>query len=322
MSDTFYDLFKALDDKTREPGFNKRDHEPDIPNEVKTFLGQLSLLKDVPYYYLVPGEKYLPKYKKDSGTGQNEPEECGALKFFWLDPVWVQCLLNGAVSVCEPADMLLLLSKAMEGNYAAEVFRMELIERFKKQLFGSYKPGEIEGEIIKRMKEKGMNVINLTDPAVPTNAQSNWRYTGFLFRSGLVSGWKGLEVQAWGIDSIDDKTPKRLLNLVRMETIAPDTLFCLCEGIITEVTITQPSENLHFGVGGDYDTGKFTVQKDNKTIDIPMRGDKKRRVLNINDGNGLVSMLKTPANKFTSAEFAIEMLSKPIKDTIELYWGK
>jgi hypothetical protein len=325
MADTFYNLFKELEEITGQSGFNIKDFEPEIPIEVKTFLGQLSLLQNVPFTYLVADEKYLPKFKKpDKGNDHEELEECGSLRFFWLDPMWVQCLLNGAVSLF-PDDMELLLTKAMAGDYAAHVYKLEMIDRIKKQLYGSYNPNEIEQEIIGRLKENGLNIERLSDPAKATNAQANWRYTGFFLRSSLVSGWKGLEVVTKGIDNLDEKTPARKLNIVRMETIAPDTFFCLCEGIITEVTISQPPEGLHFGVDGVDNTGKYYKQKSNsdKRIEVPLRGNGKRKgVLNIDDNNGLVRLMKEESTKFTSAEFAVSLVAKAIKNTVTVVWNK
>jgi hypothetical protein len=353
MMDTalLYDLFKDLAGKTGTAGFNINDYAPPVPTEVKTFLGELSLLRDVPHHYLVPEERLLPRYQKADGSStdpalQDEMEECGSIRFFWLDPLWVQCLLNGALSMSEPEDMELLLTKAMEGNYAAAVLKADLLSRFKTQLYGNYKPEQMEAEYLKRLASKGMHLEKLTDDPVPTNAQSNWRYTGFLFRSALVSGWKGLEVEAKGINSLDpgerDNTP-RTLGIVRMETIAPDTYFCMCEGIITEVVITQPPENLHFAIDGEYDTKDFYItpgghDSDRVTINFRETGSF-NGVININDGDSsLASQLKkvlaaysagnmpevlkkdVADSSITSVDMALATLAKPVKDSITLDW--
>ena len=44
----------------------------------------LSILKGVPFNYLVPDERMLPKE---------------SLRCFWIDPFWVRCLLDGALSI-------------------------------------------------------------------------------------------------------------------------------------------------------------------------------------------------------------------------------
>ncbi len=55
------------------------------PNdEIKGWFRRLSLLEQVPFNYLVPDEQMLP------------PE---SIRFFWLDSLWINCLLDGAYSV-------------------------------------------------------------------------------------------------------------------------------------------------------------------------------------------------------------------------------
>lgn len=55
-----------------------------IPADIEESLGRLMLLYGVPFHYLVPEEDMLP------------PE---SIRFFYLDPGWLKCLLEGACSV-------------------------------------------------------------------------------------------------------------------------------------------------------------------------------------------------------------------------------
>lgn len=55
-----------------------------MPDVLASWLNDLSLLKGVPFNYLVPDERMLP-------------EE--SIRFFQLDSLWVECLLDGAFSV-------------------------------------------------------------------------------------------------------------------------------------------------------------------------------------------------------------------------------
>lgn len=57
---------------------------PGLPDDVATWFLELVLLQNVPFHYLVPRQEMLP------------PE---SLRFFTVDPAWVQCLLDGAFSV-------------------------------------------------------------------------------------------------------------------------------------------------------------------------------------------------------------------------------
>jgi hypothetical protein len=51
---------------------------------ISTWFASLSLLRGVPFNYLVPDEAMLPKE---------------AIRFFWVDSTWIDCLLDGAFSI-------------------------------------------------------------------------------------------------------------------------------------------------------------------------------------------------------------------------------
>lgn len=323
----FTDLKKQLDDNTH---FNLKAFEPEVPPAVRLFLGRLSMLHGVSPEYLVPDEKLLPKFREEKQHDETVKTEFGALRFFWVDPAWIECLLDGALSVGPEADREFLLTNAMRANYMAEAFQKEQVERFKKQLSGSYAPSEFKAEMLQRVKAKGINIKgdDVTEIAAPTNAQDNWRFTGFLLRSSLISGWRGIEIAVKGKDAASDpQSSVRTLQLVRMERIAPDTLFCLCEGVITSVEIIQPPENLHFGLSGDTESLHFTKQLSGVStgkesapvmIDIPMRGDGSKRVVNVSAlVEGMNKALGVTAN---SAGFAMEMIAQPIRNEITVNW--
>ncbi len=59
--------------------------QPPFPSDLANWFQQhLGLLSGVPFHYLVPDEGYLPKE---------------SLRFFFLDPVWIECLFDGAFAV-------------------------------------------------------------------------------------------------------------------------------------------------------------------------------------------------------------------------------
>ncbi|MER5704041.1 hypothetical protein ABT023_19165 [Micromonospora sp. NPDC002296] len=58
--------------------------DPAPPEVVDTWLADLNRLTDVPFNYLVPDERMLP---------------AESLRFFHLDPWWIRCLLDGALSL-------------------------------------------------------------------------------------------------------------------------------------------------------------------------------------------------------------------------------
>ena len=59
-------------------------NDNDIPPNITLWLGQLALLKGLPFNYLVPDETMLP------------PE---TIRFFYMDNNWIDCLLDGAFSI-------------------------------------------------------------------------------------------------------------------------------------------------------------------------------------------------------------------------------
>lgn len=65
-------------------GMERQSAPGDLPQNVADWFRDLSLLRAVPFRYLVPDEKMLP------------PE---SLRFFQIDPLWIQCLVDGAFSV-------------------------------------------------------------------------------------------------------------------------------------------------------------------------------------------------------------------------------
>ncbi|MBO1348078.1 MAG: hypothetical protein EBE86_012095 [Hormoscilla sp. GUM202] len=62
----------------------KPDVKTDMPESVRTWLEQLSYLEGVPFKYLVPDERLLPKE---------------SIRFFQVDGKWIRCLLDGAYSI-------------------------------------------------------------------------------------------------------------------------------------------------------------------------------------------------------------------------------
>jgi hypothetical protein len=56
----------------------------DIPADVAAWFGRLRLLQGLPFNYLVPDERMLPRE---------------SIRFFWVDHLWVDCLCDGAFSI-------------------------------------------------------------------------------------------------------------------------------------------------------------------------------------------------------------------------------
>jgi hypothetical protein len=241
-----YNLFEKLKDPDTK---NKiLDSAPPIPDQVRRWLGRLSLLYGIPFGYLVPDEKML---------------EMESLRFFYVDPQWMECLVDGALSVGRSLDVRLLLGKTMAGNFLEEV-----LEEAKK----------VRPELQGRERQ-------------PSSAQGTWQLTGFILRSAVVAGWRGLEIRAYGDDR--DKP----LPILRLERISNDTMLCIFEGVMKRLVITQPPESMHFGVEPS----------------VPLR-NAAQRVIGVKELAAKIQSQKT----ITSAEFAVEMVEKPVRYTMDI----
>lgn len=75
---------------------------PVLPADLAAWFNDLSLLKRIPYRYLVPDETLLAN---------------NALKFFTLDPVWLACLRDGAFSI----------GRVMQGDHQADLHRQRAL---------------------------------------------------------------------------------------------------------------------------------------------------------------------------------------------------
>jgi hypothetical protein len=56
----------------------------ELPETVRSWFENLTLLEGVPFHYLVPDERMLP---------------VESIRFFQVDPIWIECLVDGAFSI-------------------------------------------------------------------------------------------------------------------------------------------------------------------------------------------------------------------------------
>ncbi|MGA1839339.1 MAG: hypothetical protein ACMUIU_01835 [bacterium] len=192
-----------------------------------------------------------------------------SIRFFYVDTCWIGALMDGALSIGRSSESRLFLDKAMAGNFFEFV-----LDDYKVCL----------------NNQTEQNTIVLI--------------TGFLLRSALVSGWRGLEVVA------EDGDEKKLRAL-RMERIARDTMLCIYNGQVKKVVIAQPPHTLHFGVTENENEFKKIIDNNkSEEIKVPMR--ETPRVVSIKQ---LAENLGFAENR---AEFAKTMIDKPVKCTIDV----
>ena len=107
--------------------------------------------------------------------------------------------------------------------------------------------------------------------------------SGFLLRSPVVAGWPHMEVAGYDVagggTSFEPAGVKdaNILQILRLERIAPDTLFCIFAGDLKTLDLNEKSEVIHFGVA--HDAGKscyYKVLRDLQTGDeysVPANAD-------------------------------------------------
>ena len=171
--------------------------------EVESWLARLVLLYGVPPQYLVPDKAMLP------------PE---SLRFFYLDPIWIQTLVQGACSVGD---------NGYGGRFIDEVMRD--ISPLSESVLA------IRDELRRQAQGKGSVSSTVKDTYL------KWPLSGFLLRSTVVEGWQGLETTAQSDDG-------ELLMPLRIERLAGDVLLGIFNGPIEKLTIGQPDEALHTAI--------------------------------------------------------------------------
>lgn len=318
------------------------DKRKAVLDEVSSWLGRLVLLYGVPFHYLIPDGEMLP-----GNAGQAK----GSLRFFFLDPVWIQCLVQGACSIGNNGYGDSIIDKAM--NQWVQPIRPAGKDH---EGLANQKAASIRDRL--RLEHEGV-VLPGEDTCL------DWPLNGFLLRSPVVGGWRGLEVMAYKFNKtyrdLPEEEKKRLLddlykntdNLktqtafrekylelmkpLRIEQLSKDVMLGIFNGIIAELVIRQPQEGLHFGVtraAGSLsctktlrelgykhpgETGELLVDKNNQLLVLPVslreEGEKSRYpgVVNIAaTAAAMKEMLLNEGalqeNRFTSAEFAVEMI--------------
>ncbi|MFB6456394.1 hypothetical protein ACE38W_14070 [Chitinophaga sp. Hz27] len=180
---------------------------PVLPDNLTTWLAQLTLLYGMPVEYLVADNRMLP---------------LESMRFFYVDRNWLDRLVDGALSVG------VLSSKEQVFN---ETFYEEIYAQIdaKQQLLRA----------------------ELRDESAPVPTTAGGGMTGLIFRSVVVAGWPGLEIEA-----TNNGTPVKIL---RMDRLSDNTLLCIWDGIPDKVNFIEPSEGLHFGITRDANATNFTI---------------------------------------------------------------
>ncbi len=289
-----------------------------VPQKVSDWFYSLSLLKGVPFNYLVPDNRLLP---------------VESLRFFLVDKEWIECLLDGAFSI---GRVISDDQKQDHGHHHDEdstnpaqnpfQFLSGLIMR--SEAVSGYPGLQIDAY-------QAQNSIALSQPSVDVlrnAASTDSQLLAALktdFQSDQLSIVTEILQEQWLVHVLDkdeqyairkngDSYQVWLKNkLVRREKLSANVLLCLFEGGIEEVDMYQKPESLHFGLDRRLSGDNITYYKQLKNrqggalenADIDFNADlynDRSRTLNISTlATTIQSRLSWPA--IDSALFAIEM---------------
>lgn len=248
------------------------DAQEKLPDSVLDWLAAAWLLYDMPFQYLVPDEGYLPME---------------SVRFFWMDPNWLSAMLDGALSIGGGTSANLFLQRASAQRCAQEVTAR------------LYEP-----------RRRNMHPNHRRNLAAPRVFPSNQNCMGFLLRSKLVSDYPDMEVTGW--EAEEER------QLLRLEQLSDTVMIGIFDGTVTEFTLQEASEGLHFGCRTsqrEIYIRRITAQGEQKIGDklsdrlypVPVR---EGRMVEVTKLAGLfMEKLGVGTDRFTSAEFAMEMLT-------------
>lgn len=243
-----------------------------LPDGVLDWLAAAWLLYDMPFQYLVPDEGYLPME---------------SVRFFWMDTNWLSAMLDGALSIGGGTSANQFLQRGL-----AEKREQEVMPRL-------YEP-----------RRRNMHPNHRRNHEASREGPPDKNCMGFLLRSRLVSDYPDMEVMGW-----EAEEERRLL---RLELLSDTTMIGIFDGPVSEVILQEASEGLHFGCRtdrGEIYVRRITAEGGQKIGDklsdslypVPVREGRMVEVTKL--AELFMEKLGVGTDRFTSAEFAMEMLT-------------
>jgi len=259
-----------------------------LPPYLEDWLGKLSLLYGVPFEHLVPNAEMLP---------------IESMRFFYVDPNWTSCLVDGALSVGAQSSRDTAITKSVYAQVQLSLnASMQLVRR------------------------------RLAQAELPEEVNSNIAVAGLLIRSQLISGWPGLEIAAYENYTVQQNPEKLIpadkIENLRFERLAPDVMLCLYAKMPKLVQLNEPKEGLCFGARSNgkvvprwlgyhpnQPAGQFITEN-------PTPGDE-TEIFKRNNGKGVIDIAATKAGlvkilkvknalsssgELSPADFAIQLI--------------
>jgi hypothetical protein len=242
-----------------------------IPESVTDWLARTTLLYRIPFSYLVADERMLP------------PD---SIRFFFLDPGWLNCLLQGACSVGRSTSRDELVDEHLRDKSLAFSLNKSLEIR-------AGKAGKDGDGSIQIMSNSANNPSTVTT-AVPHGLKSNdkvfiWGVSSSSETTNIsgeheirvvdethfevpvdasdhagTGGWfvpvpkwpltgfliRSSVVEGWqGLEmrAWADSEEEDSLQPLRIDRLAPDIMLCIFNGKVDRIEVKQPPEGMHFG---------------------------------------------------------------------------
>lgn len=300
--------------------FEDRDKTLEIPTQVRKWFQNLSLLKGVPFNYLVPDARMLP---------------VESIRFFVIDNEWVECMLDGAFSVGRIVGDDLNQDQKHHNpdddaapNPAQNPFSLLSGFIMRSAVVSGYSDFHVDAYQPQSVVSLSQATITVLNNAAKTDAQLQIALKTD-FKTQQLTAVTEIDNEQWlvhildkdeqyAIRKIGNSYQVQLKNkLIRREKLSDNVLLCIFEGMIEEVDMYQKPETLHFGLDRTIDAKEtYFKQLKNRAGDpLPdasisplkfRKDDSASRVLDIAD---LANRIKAKLswNVIDSAFFAIEM---------------
>ena len=272
-------------------------------NGISDWLGRLQLLEGVPFENLLPHPDLL--------LGES-------VRFFYIDPNWLEAIMEGALSIGVQSSRDLMYQNLMKDIILEKSFATAM---------------EVRDSLL------GINARKCSK-AIPATI-SRKSMTGMLLRSSVVSGWPGLEINAYANLVEGDIDKSSHIKPLRIERLSPDVLLGIWPAVPAAVTIDEPHDGIAFGFEDPPEGNGYCLylrSLDSENYGKPLGDGYKinagaiitsERTIKISAAGGLLEAIKEklPGKPAISIrDFALQMVrvpeqavfaSKPVKNSLD-----
>jgi len=272
--------------------------EAELPPYLESFLAHLRLLVGVPFEYLVPDARLLP---------------IESIRFFYINRSWTDRLVDGTMVV----------GKAGTREQAHHQARHQGLRQ---QLDVSERMVRTLQRGLKSFPDARADLMNGDGGPVAAGV-----ITGFLLRSGAVSGWPHMDVRAF--DTVlpepvsDADAEAHRVPLLRLERLSPAVLLALFDGVPKLIWCEEPHHGVQLGVIQHPD-GNLAILRRTKAgqaepppdIPVSLRAGGKRVIDLVDLRRKLYHAAQADpqmAPQLGSADFAVELLNPPWRQRYE-----